>query len=104
MEKVCKVCGATLSQFYKSSMLGCENCYAAFSAELVQVLDKIQGRRVHVGKKPKVGGVDREMLFEYKRLLALKEESVLEGRFDEADELAAEIKQLALELSRRGLR
>ena len=102
--KRCEKCGTSWEQFYKTSMLGCENCYRVFQAELEPVIRKMQGKTRHTGKVPKVGDLDRELLCEYKNLLADREAAMLEGRFDEASALDEEIRQLHYELSRRGLR
>lgn len=104
MEKVCPKCGTKLSQFYKTSMLGCENCYKIFAAELAPVLKNMQGKTVHKGKTPKISGVERELMFEYRRLLKTKEEALLDGRFDDATALDKEISLLFRELSERGLK
>ena len=85
--KVCPKCGLTLEQFYKTSMLGCENCYRAFAAELLPALQKMHGKTEHCGKRPKVSGVERELICEYKRLLKDKEEAVLSGDFDAANDM-----------------
>ena len=102
--KVCPKCGLTLEQFYKTSMLGCENCYRAIAAELLPVLKKMHGKTEHCGKRPKVSGVERELIYEYKRLLKDKEEAVLSGDFDAANDMDEDIRQLSYELARRGLK
>ena len=102
--KVCPKCGLTLEQFYKTSMLGCENCYRAFAAELLPVLKKMHGKTEHCGKRPKVSGVERELIYEYKRLLKDTEEAVLSGDFDAANDMDEDIRQLSYELARRGLK
>lgn len=104
MEKVCKVCGTKLSEFYKTSMLGCENCYRTFSVELNPVLKKLHGKTTHVGKTPKISAIEKEMLFEYKRLLKSKETALIEGRFQDASDLDEDISLLYRELSKRGLK
>ncbi len=104
MEKVCKKCGTKLSDFYKTSMLGCENCYRTFFDELQPVLTKLHGKTEHIGKVPKISAVEKEMLYEYKRLLKNKEVAVLEGRFQDASELDEDISALAEELAERGLK
>ena len=104
MEKTCKFCGTKLSDFYETSMLGCEHCYEVFSAEITAALKKMQGKTAHVGKAPKLNVLDREMLFEYKSLLKEKEKAVLEGRFEEAAALDKDISALYIELSEKGLK
>ncbi len=102
-EKNCPKCKTTLSEFYSTGMLGCPFCYKAFENELPRVLIKIQGTDRHVGKSPKVKGLDRRLLSEYERLKKEKEIAGLEGRFADMAELTAEIFELKTELEERGL-
>lgn len=104
MSKRCGRCGTTVEQFYKTSLLGCENCYRVFAAELGPVLKKLHGITEHCGKEPKVGGIERELIYEYENLLRAKEDAMLKGEFDEASSLDEEIRQLYYELTRRGLK
>ena len=102
-EKTCKHCGTTLSSFMRTYMLGCPNCYQTFNAEIGTSLKKVQGRTFHVGKAPKVVGINRELMHEYERLLKEKEDAALDGRFKRMKELSQEILDLAEELKRRGI-
>jgi len=103
-DKVCPNCKTKLSDFYRTSMLGCPNCYRAFSMEIMPELTKIHGKTMHEGKLPKTGGVEHELLFEYKRLLAEKEELILRGKFSESVKVGKMIKELEEALSERGLK
>ncbi len=103
-DKVCPKCKTKLSDFYRTSMLGCPNCYRAFSMEILKELTKIQGKTVHEGKLPKTGGVEHELLYEYKRLLAEKEELILKGKFSESVKIGEMIKELEQALYERGLK
>ena len=102
-DKVCPVCGTRLSDFYNTYMLGCPECYRAFSDEIEASLKKVHGCAVHAGKTPKTIGVDRELLLEYDRLVKEREDAILQGRFAEIRELTESIMQLTEELKRRGL-
>lgn len=51
-----------------------------------------------------MSGVERELIYEYKRLLAEKEEAMLAGDFDAAGDMDEDIRQLSYELARRGLK
>ena len=102
-DKMCKHCGTTLSEFMRTYMLGCPHCYQAFNGEILTSLKKVQGRTFHVGKSPKVVGLDRELILEYQRLLKEKEDAALEGRFSKIRELSQQIIDLNQELKRRGL-
>ena len=102
-DKICPVCGTRLSSFYNTGMLGCENCYTEFAVELQPTLKKIQGRNFHAGKKPKLSKLEHELLAEYTRLIAEKEQATIEGRFSDVKEMNEIIVSLAKELQERGL-
>ena len=102
-EKRCLACGRSLTEFYNTGMLGCPNCYKAFEQAINGTLKKIQGASFHTGKKPKISGVDKELLREYERLLREKEQAGLRGDFQVVATLSNEINDLKLELERRGL-
>lgn len=102
-EKTCPKCKTTLSEFYSTGMFGCPFCYKAFESELPRVLKKVQGAERHVGKSPKVSGVDRQLVSEYERLKKEKEIAGIEGRFSDMAEITAEIFDLKAELEERGL-
>ena len=86
-EKVCSNCGTRLSDFYRTGMLGCQECYGAFSREVVAALKKVQGKTFHVGKTPKYAGIDRQLLLEYQRLITEKERATIDGQFDKVKQL-----------------
>ena len=104
IDKTCKNCGKHLTEFYNDSLLGCPECYKEFSKELSLALKKLHGVIQHKGKSPKCGGVEHELLFEYRTLLEKKEQAMLNGKFTEVVKLGEEIKLLADELYRRGLK
>lgn len=101
--RICKTCGKSLTEFYNTSMLGCPDCYKSFGQEINVALKKIQGAHFHVGKKPKISGVDKELLIEYERLLREKEQAGLSGNFKGVATLSNELNNLRIELERRGL-
>ncbi|MBQ7235548.1 MAG: hypothetical protein IKB30_01735 [Clostridia bacterium] len=102
-DKICKKCGTKLSDFYRTYMLGCPECYSAFEREILLALKKIQGANIHTGKMPKIANIDRELLSEYERLIKEKEDAALDGRFSRIKELSAQLVELSEELKRRGL-
>ncbi len=101
-EKVCSNCNYKLSYFYKTGMLGCPKCYETFEGEIIEAIKNLQGGVKHVGKRPS-SGVDKELLLEYKRLLAEKELAVMEGRFADVKEISSSLFELAEELKKKGL-
>lgn len=102
-DKICKNCGASLSEFYRTYMLGCPECYKNFHVEIVSTLKKIQGKTFHVGKSPKVSSADRELFSKYERLIKEKEEATLDGTFSRIKDITNEMNDLAEELRRRGI-
>ena len=102
-DKVCKACGWSLSRFYSTGMLGCENCYKAFEKEITVALNKIQGKTFHAGKTPKLTEGDKILLSKYNNLIKEKEKATIEGRFSDIRGLAEQIIALTDQLKRRGL-
>ena len=102
-DKVCKSCGARLSDYLETGYLGCPECYRAFENEIAYSLKQIQGSIENNGKRPSASSVDKELLFEYKRLLSERESAGLKGDFDEMARLSSEIADLSRELKNRGL-
>lgn len=55
---VCPTCHMTFTEFRQNGLMGCPDCYRAFEAQLVGLLERAhEGGSAHVGKRPKrVGG------------------------------------------------
>ena len=51
-EKVCPVCGTSITELTKTSKLGCSKCYEVFDSYLEPVLKRIHGSVRHIGKLP----------------------------------------------------
>lgn len=93
----CPHCGLSYGEFAKTGLLGCPECYDAFSEQLEPLVHRIQGQGRHAGKLPKrVGGalVQRRLLEEMRRELAA---AVHEERFERAAELRDQIRALEAE-------
>ncbi|MBR5899913.1 MAG: hypothetical protein IKZ38_00795 [Clostridia bacterium] len=101
--KVCKRCGYSFADFKTTGLLGCPDCYKSFQAELMPTIKKIHSSTLHTGKSPAYEGMDKELLTEYKRLIAERQECALSGRFSDMAELSIRIDSLAEELKKRGL-
>lgn len=102
-DKACKKCGYRLSEFYRTFMLGCPDCYKAFEPEINESLKKVQAQSFHTGKTPRLKGLDKELLSEYQRLIKEKEEAGIASDFKKMAELSAEIFDLKTELEKRGI-
>jgi protein arginine kinase activator len=93
-DKVCKVCGTKLSEFNKTGIVGCENCYNIFSEEIMSIIKKLQGKTIHNGKVPKNLSTYFELLEEKKKMVKEFEKARKEQRFDVADKINREIKEI----------
>lgn len=102
-DKVCSTCGRRLSSFMKTAMLGCPDCYTEFETQILSALKNVQGKTFHVGKKPKLDSVARELLSDYHRLLEEKEKAGKESRFSDMAKINRYLTDIADELKRRGL-
>ena len=49
-EKVCPKCNTNLTEFLRSGIVGCANCYKVFESEIKSKLLQKQGSINHVGK------------------------------------------------------
>lgn len=49
-ERMCPRCKTSLSEFYRTNIVGCANCYKFFENEIRDILLKKQGAMNHVGK------------------------------------------------------
>ena len=47
----CPYCGTTVTQFKKTNMVGCANCYTALAHAIVPVVTTMQGGEKHCGKQ-----------------------------------------------------
>ena len=52
MDKVCPACGYHFSQFRSNGLLGCDQCYDSFKAELRPVIRRIQGSVIDKPETP----------------------------------------------------
>src|SRR5437868_499282 len=49
-QKTCPTCKHTLHDITAIGKLGCPDCYTSFKAEVLPLLNKIQGNIAHIGK------------------------------------------------------
>jgi protein arginine kinase activator len=96
----CDRCGYTFHQFQHTSMLGCPECYEAFSSQMEIILRRSQGGTVqHAGKFPSRCGGRREARRKVESLSRALEQAVQEQRFEEAARLRDEIRALREEMA-----
>ncbi|MBM4193226.1 MAG: hypothetical protein FJ202_02450 [Gemmatimonadetes bacterium] len=66
----CSYCGTSLRDFRTSGRLGCARCYGAFEQSLKDLLRRVHGNAVHVGRS--YAGADEPALERDATLAALK--------------------------------
>jgi protein arginine kinase activator len=59
-ELVCAHCGLTLEEFNTTGLMGCSNCYTAFSDHVEALLRKAHGNVHHIGKRPLHGAANMD--------------------------------------------
>ena len=93
--KACPTCGMTYEDFRKVGRLGCAECYTTFRRSLGNLLKRIHGSPVHVGKSPirliKPSKMAKSELMELKRKL---ERAIANEAFEEAAKLRDQIRRL----------
>lgn len=92
-EKKCPVCGTKFSDYERTGLLGCPNCYDIFRKELLPSIQRIQGRVNHVGK----GDKNFDELGLHRRLKSLQEQlevALKERRYAEAGRINAQINEI----------
>ncbi|WP_301860923.1 UvrB/UvrC motif-containing protein [uncultured Megasphaera sp.] len=93
-EPQCPSCGMTYSQFNRTGLFGCPQCYEAFKEELPPLLRRIHGHCKHDGKVPNRGtGVFRTQT-QIKRLRQHLQRLVRDEQYEEAARVRDEIRAL----------
>ena len=103
LEKTCSRCGYTFSQFKKTGLFGCPECYQELYKELLPTLRSIQKDVYHAGSKHNYSVDDKELLSEYKHLMEEKELAGIEGRFSDMASISEKISCVIEQLKGRGL-
>lgn len=92
--KTCSVCGTTLTKYRKTGLVGCGECYTAFRKELTPVLENVQGKTVHVGKRPSEEAAEKYSLMrEIEELRVALETAIKRGDFAAVEEYRAQLKE-----------
>ncbi len=93
--KACLNCGMTYDDFRKVGRLGCAQCYGAFKRSLTNLLKRIHGSPIHLGKSParlvKSTPKSKSELQELKRKL---EKAIDEEEFEQAAQLRDQIRRM----------
>ncbi len=84
----------TYTEFKKTGLMGCSECYVSFKNSLVPIIKRVQGNIEHVGKIPKKSGKE---IMEKRQLLRLREElnrAINSEEYERAAELRDEIREV----------
>jgi len=82
----CRKCNRSLDKFEKTGLLGCDECYDAFTKELTVLLRRIHGSSKHIGSRPRPRRVvtsARDVV----KLRAELEQAINKEKFERAAEL-----------------
>jgi protein arginine kinase activator len=94
----CPQCHMRLSDFRKTSRLGCPACYEAFSVELAGLLLGLHKSQYHAGKAPSGTRLSHAIQEQADGLSRRLKAAIADERFEEAAHLRDELQQLQGEL------
>jgi protein arginine kinase activator len=97
----CKGCGLTLEEFRKRGRLGCASCYVAFGAQIGELLERVHGARVHVGRLPGTSPQELVRMQHMNDLQQRLEVAIRDEAYESAAALRDEIKALEEDSSER---
>ena len=92
---VCPVCKTSLKQFKTSGLLGCSNCYDAFSKEISQIVGKIAPNAEH--KQESLSSIKQKSKPKTDKIAELKlllQQAVKEERYEDAGKIKKQIQKL----------
>jgi protein arginine kinase activator len=87
---LCPDCGIGLEEFRRTGRLGCARDYVHFQAELLPLLERIQGARAHLGQAPKRASARLEL----EGLQSSLEEAVAGEDYEQAAALRDSIQRI----------
>lgn len=90
----CPTCGMTFSQFARTGLLGCPDCYQALREPLMPVVRRMQGANPHTGKVPHSAGGEARRMAELRKLRETLAQAVAREQYEEAARLRDEIRRL----------
>jgi protein arginine kinase activator len=92
---VCGDCGMTYTEFRKGALLGCPNCYVAFEAPLMPLLERAHaGGTQHLGKVPRQIGLDERRQHRLMQLRRELDDAVAGEQYERAANLRDEVRQI----------
>lgn len=90
----CENCGMSYTEFKKTGLMGCSECYESFDASLIPVIKRVQGNIEHVGRIPRKSGKE---IMGKRQLLKLREnlnKAITSEEYERAAEIRDEIRKI----------
>lgn len=91
-EQLCDFCGFTFSNFKKIGTLGCPHCYTTFEPLLKDLIKRIHGSEMHVGKATEKREVKNELNKKIMESRMELKKAIEEERYEDAARIRDEIK------------
>lgn len=88
---VCPYCGRRWREIEETKEVGCANCYTIFKDNLVNIIEKIYGKKKYKGKSPKSSGDKRDEIIRSKILLS---KAIEEENYEKAAKIREYLKKL----------
>lgn len=101
-ELLCPSCELTISQFQSTGRFGCADCYKAFEAEIMPLIEKIHDSTQHVGKVPGRASPEVALQKEVRHLQLELKKAVKEENYEKAAEIRDRIRRVEEDLRARG--
>ncbi len=98
-EVQCQNCGLTFTDFRRSGILGCGECYRYFQSGLEPLLKQVHGSNRHTGKVPRRNGGKIRIRKEIEDLRIRLQESIRGEDYEKAATLRDEIRRRENQLS-----
>ena len=95
--KRCPGCGVCFDDIVESGRVGCDKCYETFLEQLLPSLQRMHGKAVHAGKKPRADKAEPTREDELEALRAQLREAVASEQFEEAAHLRDRIRAMEKE-------
>jgi protein arginine kinase activator len=99
--KACPSCGMTYDDFRKVGRLGCGECYGTFKRSLGNLLKRIHGSPIHIGKTPARLVKPPKAKLELAELKRKLERAIEQEAFEEAARLRDQIRRMEQDHSKK---
>jgi protein arginine kinase activator len=93
----CDKCNMTLDEFRKTSKIGCENCYTAFSGYLFPVLKRLHSNIEHTGKTPEKLNKELQITSRIEKMQSDLQIAIMKEDYEEAARLRDLIRDIKKE-------